>query len=248
VLDALIDRIDQQWAAADIATPPRRLMEVGWPIKLPVLLGAAGRPPARTRSAFPVGFDSNSGDAVWLIPSETGRLFFVTGGRRSGRSTAAMAIAQAARAHGWSVIATAASETSPFHDFAGVMPVVDLAAVDSALAPARSPRMVVIDDLHRLNADDPRRPTTLSNADLVVVVGPVSLFAGLQRQLTELGLDKSRNGLVLMPAGFADVDPLGVSSSAVRPEMYKGKKPGQGLIGLDGELVDVTIPLVDPAD
>ncbi len=243
VFDALVARLKDKWPDDVIKTPPKRFAEVTWPIKLSVFLGAAGRPPARSEFAIPLGIDAETGETMWLVPADVGKVFFVTGGRRSGRSTALISIGAAAAAHGWSVIAASGSPASPLGDDGGPLVSSTLAEVDAALSRSRRPRLVVIDEVHRIDPNDPNSPKTLATADLVVVAGLNTTFSGTQRLLAELGLARTRNGLVLMPGGYTDVDSLGVGATMVKADAYKGKNPGQGLLGIEGELIDITIPL-----
>ena len=246
-IDAIVQRLDERWFDTQLAHPPRRFVEVGWPTRLSVMLAATGPAPARALRSIPVGIDATVGETVWLNPAEVGPSFFVAGGRRSGRSNALAAIALAAAGRGWRVLVSAASTSSPLEIYGGSLPFTPLLEVGRVLSEASpSPTIVVIDDVHRL---DPASFTDdglgLGKADLVVVSGLSATFAGPQRMMEGLGTTRARHGIVLMPQSYADLEPLNVPSSAAKPDAFKGRQAGQGFLGIDGELSDLTMPLVD---
>ena len=113
VLDALVQRLSEQWPAEGLARPPKVIREVLWPTPIEAVIGALGPPPARARQPVPVALDERSGDMAWIDPVDVGGAMFVAGGRRKGKSSALLAIAAMARRRGWNVVATAGFDKSP---------------------------------------------------------------------------------------------------------------------------------------
>jgi DNA segregation ATPase FtsK/SpoIIIE, S-DNA-T family len=246
VLEALVDRLDAMWPVDRLSRPPHRLHEVTWPTRLSTLLHDAGAPPVRVHMPIPIALDNNSGETFWLSAAEVGRSMFVAGGRRSGRSNALLAIGLSARARGWSVIAVALSDASPFHEPGCPLSPTPFERVDETISRTTGGALVLIDDVHRLAGQTIEgAPTKLDSADLVVMSGTTGYFGGLQREVTNTGASAAKRGIVLMPEGFADLEILNVPSSRLRGDSSSGRRAGQGLMGADGELIDLTIPLVD---
>jgi hypothetical protein len=103
---------------------------------------------------------------------------------------------------------------------------------------------VLIDDIHRIKRlDEVSEIPTLATATLTVVAGNKDYLGRLQRESKEIGLRKASEGVVLMPEAFRDLDPLGVSRDAVRPETFNAAVAGRGIDGEVVEVVEVTVPL-----
>lgn len=239
-LDAIIYRLDERWPADRLGNPPREFPELTYPLRAEALDRAAGPPTGEAR--LPLGLHPESADVVWLDPARDGRVMFVAGGRRSGRSTVLHSVGRSARASGWEVIFVAPDSGA---DAVSAFDTIDLENLEERLAVARGRTLVLIDDLDRLPTDGVAPVASWALADLVVAAGPTKEFSMAQRGLVNLGLSPARGGLVLAPKSFGDVEILGLASSAVSQKLYDGARPGQGVFGGDGEFVEVITPTTE---
>jgi S-DNA-T family DNA segregation ATPase FtsK/SpoIIIE len=246
-LDGLVHRLNELWGQSELARPPVVISEVIWPTPMSALTGALRQVPTRTKHPLLVGIDNVTGDPAWIDAAECGGCFFVAGARKTGRSSALMAIGVYARHLDWDVIGVTASPNSPFHEDGCPFEVVEFAELDARLERAGSPVMVVIDDVQRLEGlDPPIESARIGDADLVVSSGPVDFMKGVQRPLINLGTRQAKSGIVLMPEGIIDAELVGAKGDAVRATGNTRRRAGQGLMGVAGEVFDITVPLFDP--
>jgi S-DNA-T family DNA segregation ATPase FtsK/SpoIIIE len=245
VLDGLVHRLQQQWSPGTVRRPPVEIAEVAWPTRVSSLATAIRTPPARAKLPLLVGVDNESGAPVWIDASECGGSFFVAGGRRTGRSSALVTLGLLARHLGWDVVGVAPSPNSPLHERACPFDVVELAEIDDRPTRPKVPTMVLLDDLQRLEGrGESVVSKRFSEADLVVVSGPVATM-GMQRPLVDLGASRATCGIVLVPESHADFELAGARADRQRSGGQASRRPGQGLMGVAGEVFDLTMPLVD---
>lgn len=249
VLDALVARLKALWPPAALRRPPKKLLDITWPTDVSALSDAVSRPPQRLRRPFPVGVDNATGEAVWVDADECGGSFFVAGGRKTGRSSALISIGLLARHSGWDVVAVAASPQSPLNEPGAPFVVTTLDQIDDWFAaPGAERTMVLLDDINRWDGDDEAPLVVgLEQADVVIASGPSSTFAGMQRCLTNRGARRATSGIVLMPEGHTDAELLGARGDAARIGTGTQRRAGQGLLGVSGEITDITIPLTSHA-
>ena len=243
-LDGVVHRLQEKWDGAPLEHPPITISEVMWPTRTAALSGAIRQPPPRMKQPILVGVDNVTGEPMWVDTSECGGSFFVAGGRKSGRSTTLLTLGLFARHLGWDVVGTTTSPNSLLHEPDCPFEVVDFADLDIRLTHRQSPTMVLIDDLQRLEGlDEPIISERLSDVDLVVATGPPSLFGGMQRSLTNMDVRRATSGIVLMPEGYSDAELVGAKTEATRVGADSQRRAGQGLMGMAGEVFDITVPL-----
>jgi S-DNA-T family DNA segregation ATPase FtsK/SpoIIIE len=246
VLDGLTHRLQERWDRSKLARPPVQIADVAWPTRVSALAGAVRTPPTRVKHPILVGVDNESGAPIWIDPIECGGSFFVAGGRRTGRSSALITLGLLARHMGWDVVGSAPSPVSPLHAPGCPFDVVDLADLDDRLAARDGPAMVIIDDLQRLEGlGEAVESKRLAQADLVVISGPVSTMDGMQRPLLDLGARRAGAGIVLVPESHADLELVGARGDLYRAGPPSQRRPGQGLLGVAGDVFDVTVPLFE---
>jgi S-DNA-T family DNA segregation ATPase FtsK/SpoIIIE len=241
-LDGLVHRLIERWDGRRLERPPDVITEVIWPIPVAGLAHALRDAPSRSKLPVLIGVDNLNGEATWIDAAECGGSFFIAGPRKSGRSSALMAVGLYARHLGWDVVGIAASPNSPLHEPACPFDVVPLSHLDDRLEHAGSPLMVLIDDAPRLEGAEPVvESARIGHADLVISTGSTEFMSGVQRVLITLGSRQAKAGLVLMPEGNTDADLVGAKTEMVRATA-SGRRAGQGLLGVAGEVFDVTIP------
>ena len=243
-LDALIQRLHEIASDATLQRPPRTVAEVTWPVRLASMQGHLRSVPPRLKLPLLVGIDNQSGEPVWIDAAEFGGSMFIAGARKTGRSNALLTIGLLARHLGWTVIGATNSPSSPLHGDDCPFDVADLASIDRLLARSRTPTMVMIDDLQRLEGET-ALPTSLGAAQLVVATGPTQVFSGPQRILSNMEARPAKGGIMLMPDGFVDAELVGAKDDGSRIGTAQGRRPGQGLLGIAGELSDITVPLYE---
>lgn len=242
VVDALSARIRARWDGAQLERPPLVVNEVVWPTPLWTLAGTLRDRPERIERPLLLGVDNASGEPVWVDATDLGGTMLVAGGRKSGRSSTLVSLGLVARHLGWDVVGVAPSPTSLLNEPDCPFDVVPIELLDKRLADADDHTMLVIDDINRLeNAGDSWVPQRLGDVGLVVLAGPPSTFSGLQRPITDVGLRRATAGIVLKPEGHADADLVGAKLDHVRSGVGAHRRPGQGLFGASGEIIDITV-------
>ena len=58
---------------------------------------------------------------------------------------------------------------------------------------------------------------------------------------------KRSHGLVLAPTNYLDFEPLGTRRDAIRSEFLLAPRKGVGVLGVDAELFQIIVPMVDLA-
>ncbi len=244
-------RLAAAWPVGKMALPPKTFVSVTWPYPMANVDLEAIAGPADFVLPLPVGVSIDSGELAWVDAVEDGPVFAVAGGPKSGRSTALISVARMAKTVGWRSIAVAGSRRTPIlseeHD--GVFDVVcsarrfaaSCAEFAGRLAP-NEPLLVLVDDLHRIDADD------LDLGDLFTSGRPVAvLIAASPDYLT--GRDDAlklfpaaRGGLLVAPTGFSDGGAIGLNGR-LSEEQRANPRAGRGLLGIAGEAREIQIPL-----
>jgi hypothetical protein len=244
-LDGLIVRLGERYRTT-FTRPPRLITEVTWPTRVSAMAEHLRSTPARITSPLLVGLNSEGGDPIWVDPAGLGGPMFVAGAPKSGRSNALRAVGLLARHAGWDVVGVAVSLTSPLLAADCPFGVVELAVLDQRIEKALSPLLILIDDVHKLGDNTGVLPTLLSRCQAIVVSAPPTWFGGMQRWLTDLGLMRSVNGIVLMPDSGSDFDLVGLKSDSLGAGGgTTGRRAGQGLLGISGDVSQITVPLCE---
>lgn len=240
VFDAVAQRITESWPVEGAIHLPHRIREVGWPLHIGELADhVTGR--KTVDHTLMLGIDE-AGEPVTIDMRDIEGPLFIAGGRRSGRSTSALAVGILAMHIGWNVVAVGFSAASPIRR-GEYFDCVDADRLDTWLAGADGSRLVILDDVHQLN--ETYESALLRTAEGVVVTGTASFIDGTQRRLTDCGVARAVNGVVLMPRDFSDISIIGARSGQVRLGASAGRRPGQGLCGINGDLMELTMPFVD---
>jgi len=225
--------------------PPRVITEVTWPVRLAAMSDHVRSIPSRMIHPILLGLDAQTGDPISVDAKDLGGPLIIAGGRKSGRSNAALVIGLLARHLGWDVVGVALSPTSPLLVSECPFDVVPIDELDLRIERASAPLMVILDDVHKLGDDDTGSPSMLSECQAVVATGPAHWFSGLQRSLTDLGVKRAVNGLILMPDSVSDVEAIGVKADSSAVGAAASRRPGQGFIGLSGEMSQIAVPLYE---
>lgn len=245
VLDALVQRIQDRWPVGILRRRPVAITDISWPTSIGTLAGALREPPARLQRPLLVAIDNGTGEPIWIDVAETPGSLLVAGPRKSGRSSALMSIGLLARHLGWDVVGTAFSPSSPLLEPGCPFDVVELDGLDERLSEVDDHTLVLLDDINRLDSMDFKESTVLGAAGLVIAAGPAGYF-DMQRGLGQLGVRPTKKmGFSLLPETHTDTDAVGAKSDAIKAGVGAHRRPGQGLLGIAGEVFDVTIPLYD---
>ncbi len=228
----------------------KRQIDVTWPYPMASIRAADLRLPHDVPIAVPVSVDLIDGAIEWFDAGEDGPVLAITGGPKSGRSSALAGIAHMSRQSGFTTVGVATSRRSPLLDqlaphFDLVVEAVSTDEILRAVAKAApSTRCVVlIDDANRLDSGAVDLSAVASNNAVAALVlsGPIDFFDGrtdLRRQLPS-----KLNGLLLAPSGFADGAAVGLVGRLAE-EHRLNPKAGRGLLVVRGEAKPVQMPLV----
>lgn len=238
-LDALVQRLSEDATVTQPWRPPVQIREVLWPTRLSTMAPFLADIPSRSSAPLLLGVDGHEGGPFWVDAASTGGAMFVAGGRRSGRSTAALSIGSLAMHLEWDVIGVAGSPNSPLNSDDCPFDVVEASALSARLSSGSGRRLVIIDDVHQLPPDI---ESDVSSAGMVIATGPTSWFEGVQRLLQNWGLARLTNGIVLMPETSTDLSLVGAKAQAGNSVV---RRPGQGLVGLLGDVVELAVPLYE---
>lgn len=185
--------------------------------------------------ALTVGTDS--GEWCWVDIAEDGPLFSVTGGPRSGRSTALASIGEIAAKLGYRVVLTSGSRRSTLWKAArdgGLDWVWKTCLPNELVATVTSNSaeriVVLIDDIHRFEDQD-------FDFEGIFDGDRVAAFFGATNDILDSrvlrSLPKVRAGLMLQPSSQRDGVVLGCRS--LSQEMIADLRPGQGIVIVDGQ-------------
>ncbi|HMJ76235.1 MAG TPA: hypothetical protein VK507_09690, partial [Iamia sp.] len=205
-----------QAAAADVppARRPRRVQSLPTKVMLDDLIAEA--PPIAGKVPVLIGVSSASGGPLWVDLATEARGFVVAGARRSGRSTALLALAESARRAGVSVVALC-PRPSPLRQLDGRPGVVAVYADDRAATAALAEVadlervLVVADDIDQLE------PSHLGLAALVAAphagraIVVAATIEGAKNQVSGFlpALRRQRSGMLLCPTSVFDGGALG---------------------------------------
>jgi S-DNA-T family DNA segregation ATPase FtsK/SpoIIIE len=213
--------------------------------ELGAVVPAAGRVGAEERPGLLLGVAGPEAAPWCWHPHVTGGHLLVTGPPRSGRTTALRALAASARLVGLpTVLVRGAARRPDEHPGAGACPVLgpDEGEVLAALRRADPRLVVLVDDVDRLD-DAPVVPVLAEIAATAADDGGALAVATTTRSLTArfrgLDVEAARLGsaLLLSPAG-GDGDVLGVR---VRPLPAGERRPGRGVVVVDGRVVPIQV-------
>lgn len=233
--------------SSNLSRQARRFTKAPWPLQLsdirPADLTSA---PAGIDTPLPFGVRPDTGEVLWIDPTEDGLAFRFIGGPKSGRSNALVALGMLAQRSGWDVRAAAASRRSPLLSTAAshpwLVPIEEL--VDRVTPSVARPTIVLVDDAHRLDDEFAWKRLAQIDSGLLVTVVAGSVDAMTKSQFTR-GLGAT-GGVVLMPVRPRDAANVGVSS--VDDDWVINPLPGIGVAGIAGEAHRIQYPLViDPA-
>ena len=244
-LDGLIELLCTDRAASATSRGPVQIREVLWPTRLATMEPFLHHVPGWMAAPLLLGVDGHTGEPVWVDAESAGGGLFVAGGRRTGRSNAALSIGTLAMHLDWDVIGVAGSASSPLAEADCPFDVVSVGALDERLASGFGRQLVLIDDVHQLQLDDVSTPTRLHSAALVIATGPPSWFEGLQRTLQNCSLPRLVQGVVLMPESGTDLLLVGAKGDNASVAGASGRRAGQGLLGLHGDVAEVAIPMFE---
>jgi S-DNA-T family DNA segregation ATPase FtsK/SpoIIIE len=247
VLQALGDGLrTQHGGEAGTRRPPRRFTSAPWPLLVADIDRTMLGSPAGIDVPLPFGVRPETGEVMWIDPTEDGRGYRIIGPPKSGRSNALAAIAVLADRCGWDVAVVAASRRSPLHTMERFAPwrLTPGEAVDRIGDGVSRPTLLVVDDAHRLDDEFPwKKLAEVESGPLVVVAAgateALTKSTGIVRQLD------APNGVHLMPARTRDAS--GVGLNVIDDEWVINPLPGIGAAGIAGEAHRVQYPLVvDP--
>ncbi len=242
VFDVLATRLDQEYPAGSSDQVPRVLREVAWPVTIEEVKSVATTPPPHMVNPLLIGLEALSSEGLFIDAMDDGPTFAVCGERMSGRTNALQLIGRTAAEQGWTVISTAFSRVSPMRKSTEWWTAFDPSQPIELPNPSNGRLLLLVDDFQR------PMPTTFSIADasklaLVVVAGTAGSIEN-RSPWRDIGISAPRNGIVLAPKGFYDFAAFtGVQRDAVRAEFIVGSRAGCGLLVLDGQLVQVVVPL-----
>ncbi|WP_091453043.1 hypothetical protein [Micromonospora inyonensis] len=207
----------------------------------------------RTPATCTVGAGGNDLGPVDVDLADAGAAFLVAGPPRSGRSTALAAIVSslAGRGTGGFGVLLCCPRPSPLMDLVGMPGVVGALCgsldmqIDEALAGARGPLAVVVDDAERLGdgiaADvlDRFTRTARDDGNLVVAAGTTHELALHNYRGWLAAVRHARTGLLLNPASYVDGEVLSVK---LPRSTSGGWPPGRALLVQRGQTVAVQVP------
>jgi S-DNA-T family DNA segregation ATPase FtsK/SpoIIIE len=213
---------------------------------------ALGPRPPGTSGAL-VGAGGDTLGPRWLDVARDGPGLLVAGPMRSGRSTTLMTMTRSLLDQGWNAILLT-PRRSPLRTMSlvpGVVTVLDAdasaQAFTDAVAKARRPLVVVIDDLELVPLDGPLPQALLEHLASIRDSGEAVIAAGSTADVMAgyRGLPKeirrSRSGVLLTPQSYTEGETFGLKL----PRSTGGPAPaGRGLLVIGGlaEPVQVALP------
>ena len=238
---AFLERLALQ-PVAPVRRPPQQFVEVSWPFRIGGFLSLVGS--ERRPKALPVAVANATGTPVWIDADEDSSHWLVAGGPKSGRSYALSAIGSIAARRGWDVIGVCFATASRLRSVPGVTIVEPRQLVEAMAVPRSRPLLLLIDDVHRTDPAALGKIVESDAATLTVISGSPATFSGMAfRPYEALGLRAPKHGFLLAPSG--SLDPLSARRESIRPDLVASRRQGHGLIGIHGELTEITVPFID---
>lgn len=235
-----------RWPAAEHTKGPMRVDGLPRAIPLAEALAMAGPSSSALRIVLGVGGDELTVITVDLAIDGPGLV--IAGPPKTGRSTAAMAVARSALAAGARVVAIC-PRPSPLRNLRGdgvtVLTGQPTAADIEEAVGGDGPLVVVVDDAEvmvRTEADEALKAFcggAAGRAALVVAGGIDELRTELRGAIPEAR--KSGLGLVLSPEGILDGELMGLRR--LDRNVLGRKPPGRGTFGCRGQISGIQVPL-----
>ncbi len=245
------ERLADKWPAESVLNRPKTFVSVTWPYPMENIDIAYLQAPSDLVRPLPIGVDIDTGEVAWVDAEEDGPVMTVAGGPKSGRSTTLISIARMAKTVGWHTIAIAGSRRSPiladehqalFDVVCSARRFASEAAPQLGELPADAPVLLLVDDLHRIDADDLDLGDFFSSGRPVAALIAASPdFLGGRDDALRL-FPAARGGVLVAPTGFSDGSAIGLSGR-LTDEQRANPRAGRGLLGIAGEAREIQIPL-----
>jgi len=215
---------------------PTLVREVPWPLAASEVVPSDPDPLIHLPIAFAVNTDTEQ--IEWLDVEEDGPCFAIAGPAKSGRSNALLVATALMMRRGWMVFGATGSRRSPLNssEFDGTL-IADLSELERA---GPTPSILCIDDVHKWEPDLEALRSFMQEGPprALVFAGPTAYFAGRHELLKS---NPPRSALLLAPRSAMDGNAFGLSRLAA--ELTNDHRAGRGLQVVNGEIVQVQVPL-----